>query len=61
MASSGWPPLPGGVPPPTSLRTPKPSYINYMINETSKPLNPIKIKDLMYIHGEPTVLWEEEE
>ena len=37
------------------------SYLKSLTSEVAKPSNPIPIKDLIYVHGEPTVLWEEEE
>lgn len=36
------------------------SYLKSLTSEDAKPSNPIPIKDLIYVHGEPTVLWEED-
>lgn len=36
------------------------SYLKSLTSEVAKPSNSIPIKDLIYVHGEPTVLWEED-
>lgn len=58
IASKCWLHFPGGEPPPALII---PSYLNLLTPEISKPINPIPIKDITYVHGEPIVLWEEKE
>ncbi|MCD7448038.1 hypothetical protein HAX54_037352 [Datura stramonium] len=36
-----------------------PLYLKSLTSEITKPTNPIPIKEIMYVHGEPMILWEE--
>ncbi|KAH0714915.1 hypothetical protein KY284_007820 [Solanum tuberosum] len=59
-ASNGWPLLSVGEPPPIPPTT---SYLTSLPQDLNKPTNPITIpvKEIIVTHGEPSVLWEEEE
>ncbi|KAF3616848.1 hypothetical protein FXO38_34293 [Capsicum annuum] len=60
-ASDGWPLLPslsGDKPPSAPLNR---SYLQSLTPEVSRDTKPIPVKNITYVHGEPTIIWEEEE